>query len=60
MPEYIATHAAGRQFREDVATSLCGKYARDGLNVTTDFTEVTCWHCRQILKGRRAKEARRA
>jgi len=53
---YRSTHAAMRQFREEADTSLCGKQARDGLNLSADWGKVTCWHCRYILKTRRERE----
>ena len=55
----VRIHAAARRFGEQQATSLCGKSAQDGMNVTADWAEVTCWHCRHVLKSRRAREMAR-
>lgn len=52
----LCVHVAARRFGVEGASSLCGKAARDGLNLTTDWSEVTCWGCRQVMKSRRARE----
>ena len=52
---YVSTHAAARQFGEEVPTSLCGKMARGGTNLSADWGKITCWHCRHILKSRLAR-----
>ncbi len=56
---YLSTHAAARQFGEVKLTSLCGKAATGGQNLTTEWAKVTCWSCRQVMKQRQAREVGR-
>lgn len=55
----VRLHAAARRFGVDSVASLCGQLARNGLNVTPDWAQVTCWGCRQIMKKRRAQGVER-